>query len=145
MLDNLDTQLLTLLKRDARKAITSLAKILGVSRLTVQKRLSILEQTDVIAGYTVRTGEAFNAKRFRAQALLTIDGSVSKELIDYLNVLPQVVSFFSVAGSYDAIVSIEADDSQSIDCALEYIRKHKQVQQSHSCLLLAQKINRDWQ
>ncbi|MGB1239187.1 MAG: Lrp/AsnC family transcriptional regulator [Pseudomonadales bacterium] len=143
-LDDLDTKLLELLKRDARKPITSLAQILGVTRLTVQKRLANLEQQQVIAGYTLRTGEAFNAVRFRAQALLNVEGGVGSALINYLHAIEEITSVYTVAGNVDVIVWIEAPDSDAIDSALARIREHPQVQHSQSCLLLSQKIDRKW-
>lgn len=144
-LDAIDKQLLALLRSDARKPVTLLAQVLGISRQTLQKRIDALESAKVINGYTIRTGEGFNSQLFRAQAMLTVENNVGDSLISYLNKIEQVTSVYSVAGHYDAIVMIESDSSEGIDFVLDQIRQHPQVQQTQSCLLLSQKINRSWQ
>ena len=48
-----DSKLIALLQANARASISELARTLGVSRATVQTRLKRLEDTGVIAGYTV--------------------------------------------------------------------------------------------
>ncbi|MFT5707696.1 MAG: DNA-binding Lrp family transcriptional regulator [Oceanospirillaceae bacterium] len=144
LLDNIDKELLALLKVDSRKPVTCLAQILGISRQTVQKRLHILESKKVIAGYTIRTGETFNSERFRAQAMLTIDNNVGDSLIAYFTKIPQVTSVYSVAGNCDALVTIESNSSEGIDFVLDTIRRHPQVIQTQSYLLLSQKLDRQW-
>lgn len=144
-LDEIDRQLLSLLRNDARKPVTLLAQILGISRQTAQKRIDLLEQANVIAGYTIRTGENFSGQLFRAQAMLTIDNNVGDQLINYLRQIEQVTSVFSVAGHCDALVCIEANSSEGIDQVLDKIRRHPQVTQTQSYLLLSQKIHRQWQ
>ncbi|MEH6442906.1 MAG: Lrp/AsnC family transcriptional regulator [Oceanospirillaceae bacterium] len=143
-LDAIDKELLVLLKTDSRKPITCLAQILGISRQTVQKRLQALESKKVIAAYTIRTGEAYNSELFRAQAMLTIDNNVSEALIAYLAKIPQITSVYSVAGNCDALVTIESNSSEGIDFVLDTIRRHPQVIQTQSYLLLSQKLDRQW-
>ncbi len=145
LLDAIDKQLLALLKADSRKPITLLAQILKISRQTVQKRIDALEAANVITGFTVRTGKGFSSQLFRAQAMLIVENNVGSDLISYLSKITQVTSVYSVAGHYDAIVTIEADSSEEIDQVLDQIRRHPQVQQTQSCLLLSEKINRTWQ
>jgi len=56
-MDNTDKQLLALLRKDARMPVVNLAKVLNVSRATVQNRINKLEQSGVILGYTVKLKE----------------------------------------------------------------------------------------
>ena len=49
-----DTQLLGLLRQDARTPAATLAKKLGVTRGTVTNRIARMEEAGVIVGYTVR-------------------------------------------------------------------------------------------
>ncbi len=140
--DDTDRQLLKILRLDARKPVTLLAQILGISRQTVQKRIAALEQSDIIAGYTIKNGQHFQAELFRAQAMLTIDNNVGDQLIAYLHKIEQITAVYSVAGNFDALVSIESSSSEGIDQVLDKIRRHPQVLQTQSYLLLSQKINR---
>ena len=53
-MDDLDTQLISMLRKDARLPAATLAVKLGVSRGTVSNRLRKLEDEQVIVGYTLR-------------------------------------------------------------------------------------------
>ena len=53
-MDTTDQQLLSLLRKDARTSVATLAKKLGVSRGTVTNRVAKLEDAGVIVGYTVK-------------------------------------------------------------------------------------------
>ena len=53
-MDDVDQQLLSLLREDARASVASLAKSLRVARGTVQNRIAKPEANGTIVGYTVR-------------------------------------------------------------------------------------------
>ena len=53
-MDATDQQLLSLLRKDARTPVATLAHKLGVSRGTVSNRITKLEDSGIIVGYTVR-------------------------------------------------------------------------------------------
>ena len=57
-MDELDRAIVGLLSGDARISLATMARKLKVARSTVQARLERLETTGVIAGYTVKLGEA---------------------------------------------------------------------------------------
>ena len=65
-MDQLDQQLIALLRQDARLAVADLAHKLQVSRGTVTNRLRKLEDTQVIVGYTVRLRPESQPERIRA-------------------------------------------------------------------------------
>ena len=52
-MDNIDQQLLSLLRKDARASVATLAQKLGVSRGTVTNRVTKLEDAGIIVGYSV--------------------------------------------------------------------------------------------
>ena len=49
-MDNIDQQLLSLLRKDARASVATLAQKLGVSRGTVTNRVTKLEDAGIIVG-----------------------------------------------------------------------------------------------
>ena len=53
-MDDIDQQLISLLRQDARMSIGDLAHKLKVSRGTVNNRLRKLEDSQVIVGYTIK-------------------------------------------------------------------------------------------
>jgi len=54
-----DEKLLSILKTNARASISDLARMLNLSRSTVQSRMLKLEETGVIKGYSVDYGEDY--------------------------------------------------------------------------------------
>ena len=70
-MDDIDRQLIALLRSNARASVASLAKALGVSRGTVQNRMARLQATGAIVGYTVRLKP--DVEEHRIRALMTID------------------------------------------------------------------------
>jgi DNA-binding Lrp family transcriptional regulator len=62
-MDNIDRELIALLRDNARLAVATLAAKLRVARGTVQNRLSKLERDGVIVGYTVRLKPQAEAQR----------------------------------------------------------------------------------
>jgi len=141
-MDTIDRKIIQLLREDARKPVTVIAEILGLSRLTIQKRLKELQQQDVIRGYTIRTGAGYQSEKFRAQVLLGVRSSVGQRLIGFLRGFPEITSVHSLAGRFDATLMIEADSSEAIDRVLDQVRQHPEVDRTESCLLLSTKLDR---
>ena len=53
-MNDTDSQILGLLRDNARMSITDLANKIRVSRATVQKRIEYMEMNGIIMGYTIR-------------------------------------------------------------------------------------------
>ena len=80
-MDELDRQLIALLRDDARMSIAALAKELKVARGTVQNRLARLEKDGVIVGYTVRLKPQVEAHLIRAWMTIAVEGNKSQAVL----------------------------------------------------------------
>ena len=80
-LDNMDRQLIDLLKVNARLPIVKLAKALGCARSTAQLRLKALEDSGVITGYTVDVTVNKSRSNIRAMVLISIDTKQEPEIM----------------------------------------------------------------
>jgi len=89
-MDEKDAEMLRLLASNARMPVASLAKRLGLARSTVQARLDRLEVTGVIAGYTLRLGEAARTRRIRATVLLEVEPRATAQVLARLKSVPEV-------------------------------------------------------
>ncbi|RKE37855.1 AsnC-like helix-turn-helix protein [Paraburkholderia sp. BL23I1N1] len=69
-LDDIDRQLISLLRDNARMSVVILAKQLRVVRATVHNRLTRIEESGVIVGYAVRQKPAVEAHRIRWRILI---------------------------------------------------------------------------
>ena len=82
-MDEIDRQLLGLLRVNARTPVATLAKKLQIARGTVQNRMSKLEREGVIAGYSVRLKPEVDERRIAALMTIAVEGNnADKVLVD---------------------------------------------------------------
>lgn len=140
-IDETDARLIALLRADARAPVAELARQLGLARTTVQARIDRLLAKGVIAGFTVRTGDAVAAP-IRATVLVAIAPRTGPAVVARLRALPNVEAVVTVSGRADLIVDLSARTTQDLDTTLDDIAEAKGVQSSESFIHLSTKIDR---
>ena len=106
-LDAIDEHLLVLLRANARTPLVTLAKKIGLSRSAAQERLTRLQDSGVIAGYTIRRG-AGTAESAQAWMMLRYQpGATCAALVPQIAQLPLVRACYSLAGAIDLLLRIE--------------------------------------
>ncbi len=141
-LDETDERLLNLLRDDARQTIAQLAKELGTSRGQIYSRLARLEEANVVAGYTVRLGDAFIASRIRAHMMIKSQARLHRDVEQALTHFAQVHAIHAISGEYDMIAMIEADDTVQLNELLDEIGMIDGVQHTVTSVILATKLER---
>lgn len=141
-LDDVDERLLTLLRDDARQTIAQLAKELGISRGQVYSRLARLEEGNIVAGYTVRLGQAFAAGRIRAHMMLKTLPRYHREVEIALGGFTQVQAVHAISGEYDIIAVLEAEDSAQLNELIDEIGLLQGVERTTTSVILATKVER---
>jgi len=135
--DDLDRQLIGLLRANARLPVATLAKRLGVARGTVQNRLARLERDGAIAGYTVRTRAPEADRRIVALMLLAIEGPSVEAVLAALRADPAVATLHTTNGRWDIIAELRTDTLGEFDRVLARIRRIDGVATSETNLLLS--------
>jgi DNA-binding Lrp family transcriptional regulator len=141
-LDDADRRLLALLREDARLPTAALARSLGVARTTVVERLKRLQQRGIVAGYTVRMNERFEARMLRVHVLLSVDAKRGEAVVAALKAIPQVRAVYAISGAFDSLVFVEGETTQEIDGVLDAIGKIPGVGKTQSSLVLSVKFDR---
>jgi len=139
--DETDHALIALLQENARLPVATLARRLGLARTTVQARLERLENTGVIAGYSVRLSQSARPA-LRATALVSIEPRSGPAVLARLKSLPQVRRVHTTSGRFDLIVTIEANTTEALDETLDRIGEAKGVKGSESLIHLSTKLDR---
>ncbi|KGM88312.1 transcriptional regulator, AsnC family [Roseovarius mucosus DSM 17069] len=139
--DETDRALIALLQENARLPVATLARRLGLARTTVQARLERLENTGVIAGYSVRLSQSVRPA-LRATALVSIEPRSGPAVLARLKSLPQVRRVHTTSGRFDLIVMIEANTTEALDETLDRIGEAKGVKGSESLIHLSTKLDR---
>lgn len=140
-IDETDQKMLALLRDNARAPVAALARRLGIARTTVQARIERLEGAGVIAGYTLRAGDALRPA-LRATALISVEPRAAPAVVARLQSLPQVRRVHTTSGRFDLIAELAADTTEELDATLDRIGEARGVKGSESLIHLTTKFDR---
>jgi len=79
-MDDLDNELLSALRHNARISVSSLAALTGASRATVTARIDRLVENGTIAGFTIRTGHETRSAGVRAIVMIEVHGKLADKV-----------------------------------------------------------------
>lgn len=136
-MDDIDRQLIGMLRASARTPVATLARKLRVSRGTVQNRLAKLESDGTIVGYTVRLRPQEEAQRIRALTTVAVEGNRIDEVLKALRGDPAVSALHSTNGRWDIVAELRAESLEAFDRVLGRIRQIEGISSTETSLLLS--------
>jgi DNA-binding Lrp family transcriptional regulator len=136
-MDDLDRQLIGLLRANARASVASLASELKVARGTVQNRIAKLEKSGTIAGYTLRLRPQVDEHRIAALMTIAVEGNSADAVLRTLRGDPAVEGLHTTNGRWDIIAELRADSLEDFDKVLRRIRLVAGIAHSETNLLLS--------
>lgn len=136
-MDDIDQQLIALLRDDARLSLVALAKALKVSRATVQNRIARLEANGTIVGYTLRLKPEAQAHRIRALTTIAVDGNRADAVLRALRGDPAVQTLHTTNGRWDIVAEIVTDTLAAFDRLLHRIREIDGITSTETNILLS--------
>jgi DNA-binding Lrp family transcriptional regulator len=134
--DDLDTELLSALRHNARISVSSLAALTGASRATVAARIERLVASGTIVGFTIRTGHETRSAGVRAIVMIEVLGKLADRVADQLRGLPQVRALHSTNGKWDFVAELEDRDLAAFDETLHRIRLINGINSTETNILL---------
>ncbi|MBL0087236.1 MAG: Lrp/AsnC family transcriptional regulator [Ideonella sp.] len=136
-MDDIDRQLVALLRKDARTPVATLATKLGLARGTITSRLRKLEDEQVIVGYTVRLRPDAEPDQLRAWMWVLVDGNQTRAVIASLLGEPGVAALHDTNGRWDLLAELRADNMTELSRVLERVRLTKGIANTETSILLA--------
>jgi DNA-binding Lrp family transcriptional regulator len=136
-MDDTDHQLISLLRKDARASIATLAGKLGVSRGTVTNRLRKLEDDGVVVGYTVQLRPDAKPDQIRAWMGVRVEGNQTRAVIASLLGEPGVEALHDTNGRWDLLAELRASSNAELSEVLERVRLIKGIANTETSILLA--------
>jgi Lrp/AsnC family transcriptional regulator, leucine-responsive regulatory protein len=113
-MDDKDRLLITLLRKDSRQPIVSLARELGLSRSATQDRLAKLVSNGAVSRFTIVEGAAAEDRQ-TAHFLITPEkGYRCAQVVPKLKKLSAATAIHSIAGQHDILLRADAADMASI-------------------------------
>ena len=135
-MDATDQKLLSLLRVDCRMSVAALAQKLGVSRGTVSNRITRLEDTGVIVGYTVRLRPDARPDEIKAWMCIAVQGNEARLVIASLLGEAGVATLHDTNGRWDLLAELRAQNLAELAKVLERIRLIKGISNTETSIHL---------
>jgi len=135
--DSVDKELVAILRIDGRASISKLAKLLYVSRGTVQNRLDRLIDSGAILGFTVRSHDELETDVIRAIMMIEVIGKSTTQVIKKLRGIAQLEKVHTTNGAWDLVAEIRTSSLVEFDRILRDVRTIDGVLNSETSLFLS--------
>jgi len=137
-----DEELIALLRVDAREPVAALARKLGLSRTTVQDRLRRLEDSGVIAGYSLKLSREIDSGGMRAFVTVSVEPRRQVEMARTLSRFPQIETLHTVSGKFDLLAQVKTNSSEEMDKLIDDIGLIPGVTRIETAVILSTKLDR---
>ncbi|MDP7078459.1 MAG: Lrp/AsnC family transcriptional regulator [Candidatus Undinarchaeales archaeon] len=135
-IDATDLRILDLLMDDARRTYRQLADEVGVSPVTVMKRVHSMERTGVVQGYTARLD--YQALGYDILAIIQLRISKGKllEVEKRIATHNAVFAVYDIIGPFDALLLTRFRTTPDMDRFLKTIQTYDFVERTETILVL---------
>lgn len=140
-IDEIDRKLLHLLRENARRPVSDLARRLALARTTVQARIERLENAGIITGYTLQSSPVTRPP-LQATVLISIEPRAGPAVLGRLRSLPGVQVVHTTSGRFDLLAQVTAHSTTELDETIDHIVEARGVNSSESLIHLATKLDR---
>ncbi len=145
-LDEIDLQILRLLRQDGRMSHAAIAKTVGLSGPAVHERVRKLEQSGVIAGYCAVLDPELLERPHVAFVLVTLsegnefasDDPIVARICDE----PDVLEFHRIAGEDCYLIKIRTSTNRAMEKLLRRIRSIRGVARTRTTIVLSTELER---
>lgn len=137
-----DLWLIAAMRTNGRATITTLARITGMARATVQTRLRRLESEGVITGHGPDLSPSAVGFGVTAFTTLSIAQGRHDDVVDALRATPEVLEVHVVTGSGDLLVRIAARSNDHLHELLQRIVAKPEVARAETQLALSTPVDR---
>ncbi len=133
-MDNVDKEILKILKTDGRAGFIDIGKQIGLSEGAVRKRIKTLLDDGVIRRFTVKIGVAEGAE---AIVLLSVNPSLpTQEVSKLIQTIPNVETTYEVTGEYDIVAVIGGMNVVEVNECIEKIRRVQGIVKTNTMIVL---------
>jgi len=132
-MDDLDREILDILRRDARTPYTEIADRVGTSEGTIRNRVERMVESGVIDRFTVatRTGNV------RAMIEVSVDVDVNTDgLTEEFVAWDPVDYVWQVSGDDDIVLVVDTADTDALNALITKVREREEVISTKTRLIL---------
>lgn len=143
-IDNVDLKILNILKEDAKKPYTEVAKLVFVSPGTVHVRMKKLEEMGVVTGTALKVD--YSKLGYDITCFLGIfleKSSLYDAVVDELRKVDEIVTIRYITGNYNIFVKIHCRDTKHLrDILHDKIQKIDGIESTETFISLDLSLNK---
>ncbi len=136
IVDAVDAQLLMAMTAQPRATILALSEFLGVSRNTVQARLTKLEQRGALASFECRITPKSLGYPLLAFVTTVVTQRKLDDVADALSRVPEVIEVHGLSGETDLLVRVVARDAEDLYRIAGNVLAIPGVERTHTALVM---------
>jgi Lrp/AsnC family transcriptional regulator, leucine-responsive regulatory protein len=135
-----DRKLLALLRQNARRTISEMAAILGVSRTVVKERMDRLVAMGIIRQFTIRMGGTPQQRPpgLRAFFHVQLHRPVCQDVYGFIEGWPELVGCWSITGKIDMVVLVDCAGQEEVERLRDRLARHPEVRRLRISIALRQ-------
>ena len=138
ILDEIDQQIVSLLRENARRSFQDIGSRVSLSAPAVKRRVDRLEGAGVIRGYSAVLDHVALGWTTHAVVSLFCEGRMSAaEILAAAGRHPEVAAAHTVAGEASAILHLHARDTEHLEEALERLRDAPGITRTQTQIVLS--------
>ena len=138
-MDDLDRQILDILRRDARTPYTEIAEQVETSEGTVRNRVERLLEEGIIERFTIST----RTGNIKAMIEVSVKVNVhTTEISEAMAEWDQVDFVWQVSGEEDVVLVVDAADTQAVNQLITRAREMDEVENTKTRLILDERLGR---
>jgi DNA-binding Lrp family transcriptional regulator len=137
VMDELDREIVSILRQDARTPYTEIANEVDISEGTVRNRVERLQKAGVIERFTVATRTGNVKAMIEVEVDVDVDtAAVSESIAEW----EEVDFVWQVSGEEDIVVVVDAADTESVNDLITRARGMDEMMNTKTRLILDERL-----
>ena len=136
-MDELDREILAILRRDARTPYTEIAEEVGTSEGTVRNRVDRMSEAGVIERFTVATRTGNVKAMIEISVAVDVD---TRRISERMAEWTEVDFAWQVSGEEDVVLVVDATDTRGINELITKAREQDEVVSTKTRLILDEQL-----
>jgi DNA-binding Lrp family transcriptional regulator len=140
-LDDIDRDIIRILQENAKTSYREIQDKLGISIGTIHNRITKLEASEIIEGYTLKLNNIKLGYKFTFLIRVQIDGKHTSDILESLREKPEVCSIFHTTGEQSAALICRFKEPENVHDFIREINEKQWVTKTISNMVLKEYKN----
>jgi DNA-binding Lrp family transcriptional regulator len=140
-LDDIDRDIIRILQENAKTSYREIQDKLGISIGTIHNRITKLESSEIIEGYTLKLNNIKLGYKFTFLIRVQIDGKHTSEILESLREKPEVCSIFHTTGEQSAALICRFKEPENVHDFIREVNEKQWVTKTISNMVLKEYKN----